>query len=162
MARPKKRKPRTRIPEAYREGEEEEPNKHWRRYFLDRLAETSNVTAAADFAGINPARAYKVRRDDTGFARAWYNALLEGYEHLELETLRRLREGTPADGPKFDIANALRLLTLHRDTVARERARVENSDEASVLASLNAKLDAMRRNEQAFLMAQRAKRRDAD
>ena len=42
------------------------------------------------------------------------------------------------------------MLTLHRETVARERTRLENSDEASVLASLNAKLEAMRQNEMAL------------
>lgn len=149
----KARTKRTKIAAAYRRGEKGKLDRHWRGFFLDHLAETSNVTAAADFAGVNPARAYKVRREDAGFARKWYAALLEGYEHLELETLRRLREGVPADGPKFDIANTLRLLTLHRDTVARERTQLENSDEASVLASLNAKLEAMRQNEMALQAA---------
>ena len=146
----KARTKRTKIADVYRRGEKNKLDRHWRGFFLDHLAETSNVTAAAHFAGVNPSRAYKVRREDAAFARKWYAALLEGYEHLELETLRRLREGVPADGPKFDIANALRLLTLHRESVARERARLENSDEASVLASLNAKLEAMRQNEMAL------------
>lgn len=141
---------RTKIPDAYRAGEKDDLDRHWRGFFLDKLAETSNVTAAADFAGVNPARAYKIRREEAEFARQWYGALLEGYGHLELETLRRLREGVPTDGPKFDIASALRLLALHRETVARERAMIENSDEASVLASLNAKLEAMRQNELAL------------
>ena len=118
----KARTKRTKIAAAYRRGEKGKLDRHWRGFFLDHLAETSNVTAAAHFAGVNPARAYKVRREDAAFARKWYAALLEGYEHLELETLQRLREGVPADGPKFDIANALRLLTLHRETVARERS----------------------------------------
>lgn len=151
MAKAKKgRAKRTKIAPIYREGEKEDLDRHWRGFFLDKLAETSNVTAAANFSGVNPSRAYKVRREEPEFARLWYAALLEGYEHLELETLRRLRFGVDADGPRFDIANAPRLLTLHRDTVARERARIENSDEASVLASLNAKLEAMRQNELAL------------
>ena len=108
----KARTKRTKIADVYRRGEKNKLDRHWRAFFLDHLAETSNVTAAAHFAGVNPSRAYKVRREDAAFARKWYAALLEGYEHLELETLRRLREGVPADGPKFDIANALRLLTL--------------------------------------------------
>ena len=144
---------RTKIAPIYRKGEKDKLDRHWRGFFLDKLAETSNISAAASFAGINPSRAYKVRREEPEFARQWYAALVEGYEHLELETLRRLREGVPADGPKFDIANALRLLVMHREMVARERARIENADEASVLASLNAKLEAMRRNEQALATA---------
>ncbi|MFA6218951.1 MAG: hypothetical protein WC692_04130 [Erythrobacter sp.] len=151
MVRIRKARPRqTKIPDRYREGEDKNLDKHWQTYFLDKLAETSSISAAALYSGANPSRAYKLRRKDPDFARKWYAALLEGYEHLELETLRRLREGTAADGPKFDIANALRLLTLHRETVARERARIGNSDEASVLASLNAKLEAMRQNEHAL------------
>lgn len=144
---------RTRISDRYREGETDDLDRHWRGFFLDRLAETSNVTEAADFARVNPSRAYKVRREEADFARQWYAALLEGYEHLEMETLHRLREGVAADGNKFDIANALRLLTLHRETVARERARAENRDEAIILASLNAKLEHMRRNETALIAA---------
>ena len=141
----------------FREGENGRVSTKWRSLFLDYLAETSNVTEAAKRCGANPSRAYKLRRTDPEFARQWRDALLEGYEHLELETLRRLREGVPPDGPKFDIANALRLLALHRETVARERARIENSDEASVLASLNRKLEAMRQNELALAGRKRAK-----
>ena len=37
--------------------------------------------------------------------------------------------------------------------MARERTQLENSDEASVLASLNAKLEAMRQNEMALQAA---------
>lgn len=138
------RRERVRIPDRYREGEDEKLNKHWQVFFLDKLAETSNVSQAAAEVGANPARAYRLRREDPEFARKWSAALLEGYEHLEMETLRRLREGVPADGPKFDIANALRLLTLHRETVAKEKARQGKRDKATVLAGLNAKLDRMR------------------
>lgn len=122
----------------------------WCGPFLAALAETSNVAASAAFAGIKKHKAYRLRRDRPEFARQWYAALAEGYEHLELETLQRLRHGIPADGPKFDIANALRLLAMHRDTVARERSHAGNWDEASVLASLNAKLESMRQNEMAL------------
>lgn len=158
----KSRAARTKIPAVYRTGEKADLDRHWRGFFLDHLAETSNVTAAAAFAGVNPARAYKVRRTEAEFARQWYTALREGYDHLELETLRRLREGVPADGPKFDIANALRLLALHRQTVAREREMFENADEASVLEALNAKLDSMRRNELAFAAALEAEAAEQD
>lgn len=131
----KARTKRTKIADVYRRGEKNKLDRHWRAFFLDHLAETSNVTAAAHFAGVNPSRAYKVRREDAAFARKWYAALLEGYEHLELETLRRLREGVPADGPKFDIANALRLLMRTR---LRERRQ---SDTLSLrIAALDPKV----------------------
>ena len=78
------------------------------------------------------------------FAPKWSAALLEGYEHLEMETLQRLRFGTPPGETKFDIANALRLLAAHREAAAKEKARQGKRDKATVLASLNAKLDRMR------------------
>lgn len=119
----------------------------WRHAFLDALAETSNVSEAARRADIPASRAYKARREESAFAEAWHDALLEGYAHLELETLHRLRSGTGREDNKFDIANALRLLMLHRETVARERASRSREDEDSVLASLNARIEAMRSRE---------------
>lgn len=123
---------------------EDNLNRHWRTLFLETLAEKSNVTEAARVSGANPARAYKLRRENAEFRAAWSAALLEGYEHLELETLQRLRFGTGPDDPKFDIPNALRLLTAHRETAAREKARQNKQDEAEVLASLKGKIDKMR------------------
>jgi len=130
-------------------GEKPDLNRHWRTLFLAVLAETSNVSAAAREAGVNPSRAYRVRREEADFRREWYAALLEGYEHLELETLYRLRMGTEAgkDDRKFDIANALRLLMLHRETVARERAQNGQQDEAAVLAAINQRLETIRARE---------------
>ena len=67
-----------------------------------------------------------------------------------MELLRRLRTGElkPVVGTKrtraFDNATALRLLTVHRETVARERAVRDNEDADAILASINAKLDRMR------------------
>ncbi len=140
---------RTKIRPEQKEGEKDKLDRHWRGLFLDTLADTSNVSEAARAAGVNPARAYKTRRLEPEFARLWYAALLEGYDHLEMETLHRLRMGTGKDDAKFDIANALRLLIAHRDSVARERARRDHEDEQSVLASLNAKLETMRQRQQA-------------
>lgn len=135
---------RTKIKRQLKEGEEGQLNRHWRGVFLDFLAETSNVSKAAEEAGVNASRAYKVRREEPEFAKQWRAALLEGYEHLELETLRRLREGTAADGPKFDIANALRLLVMHRETVARAQAEQRNVSAAEVRASIDRKVEAIR------------------
>jgi hypothetical protein len=78
-------------------------------------------------------------------------ALCEGYDHLEMETLHRLRTGElkPPTGAKksmrvFDNASALRLMAAHRETVARQRALREDESEEDILASLDAKLDRMR------------------
>lgn len=123
----------------------ENKSSRWRDAFLAALAETSNVTAASAAAQVHPSRAYKVRRFDPDFARHWRAALLEGYEHLETELLHRLRFGEARDAAvKFDNTAALRLLGLHRETVARERAMRENEDLPAVRASIQAKLAQLR------------------
>jgi hypothetical protein len=140
---------KTRIRPEQKVGEKANLNGHWRTLFLAVLAETSNVSEAARAAGINPSRAYRVRREEAEFRQCWYAALLEGYDHLELETLHRLRMGVEAgkEDRKFDIANSLRLLMLHRETVAHERALRGNQDEDAVLAAINKRLETMRERE---------------
>ena len=147
MAKPSRasRMPRTNTSAVPSDSLDDNPTAHWRRAFLAALAETSNVTAACAAAGVHPSRPYKLRRMEPDFAHAWRSALLEGYDNLEIEVLHRLRFGEPKDGEaKFDNANALRLLGLHRETVARERALRENEDLATVRASLQAKLAQLR------------------
>ena len=120
--------------------------RNWRRLFLDKLAETSNVSAAADAAGVHTDRVYRLRRNDPEFAADWKRSLIEGYEHLELETLFRLRNGIGKDDPKFDLANALRLLGMHRDTVAGAD-RKSDRNESEILASIDAKIERMQARE---------------
>lgn len=137
------RKKQSKITPAQREeGNEGQLHKHWRTYFLAALIETSNVTASAATAGVSPSRAYKVRREDPAFAAQWRTALHEGYENLEMELLGFLRSGNLER--KMDVAGAIRLLTLHRDEVARERAMADNRDEQEVLDSIDAMIDEMR------------------
>lgn len=145
----------TRIMPAYREGEREQLDRHWRGLFLDTLAETSNVSEAARRAGINPSRAYKVRREEAGFRAKWAAALAEGYAHLEMETLHRLRMGTDAgkDERKFDLANALRLLALHRQSVAQTAAQESDDAEEAILAILHSRIAAARAREAKRLAA---------
>ena len=119
----------------------------WRAPFLETLAETSNVAISAELAGISASLAYRVRRQDAAFASEWRKALVEGYEHLEMETLHRLRMGTPKDEPKFDIGAALRILALHRETIALERSGRPDRDEEAILASIDAKLARIRSRE---------------
>ena len=134
----------TKIKPQLKEGEDGPLNRHWRGVFLDFLAETSNVTEAAKKAGVSPSRAYKVRREEPEFAKLWRAALLEGYEHLEFETLRRLREGTTSSGPKFDITNALRLLVMHRESVTKAQSERYNVSAAEVRASIDRKVKNIR------------------
>lgn len=127
------------------------PFRTWSKTFLSNLASSSNVTQSAKLAGISTQTAYEARRTNTEFQRAWFQALCEGYDHLEMETLHRLRIGElkPAAGAKkgkrvFDNANALRLMAAHRQTVAGLKAEAGEEDEEDILASLDAKLEAMR------------------
>lgn len=120
----------------------------WRQVFLERLAETSNVAAAAETAGVSDSLAYRLRRNDASFANGWRAALLEGYEHLELETLHRLRTGTGKEDAKFDIANAMRILALHKDAVAGERDGQDTRNEEALFASIDAKLARFRAREE--------------
>ncbi|MDE8650800.1 hypothetical protein [Novosphingobium album (ex Liu et al. 2023)] len=134
--------------------------KDWRKTFLDELAATSNVAASARKAGIAPSTAYEARRQDPEFYRNWQEALCEGYDHLEMHLLQRLREGEvkPAAGARrgtrvFDNGTAFRLLTIHRETAARQRAILENRNADAILEGINAKLDRMR--ERALKLAKR-------
>lgn len=115
---------------------------HWRTHFLQELAVTSNVSASAALAGVSASRAYKARRENPEFAARWRAALHEGYEHLEMEVLAYLRGTQPER--KIDVANAIRLLAAHRETVARQRALEEDGDEQAVLDSIDAMIDQMR------------------
>ena len=137
---------RTKIKRQLKQGEEARINRHWRGLFLDLLAETSNVSDSARRAGINPSRAYKVRREEPEFARQWLAALAEGYAHLEMEVLRRLREGdnSAENNGKYDFANAIRLLNAHRETASQANADQNKVSAAEVRASIDRKVEAIR------------------
>lgn len=122
-------------------------DRHWRSRFLDTLATSSNVTRSAAAAGITLSRAYRLRRAEPEFARQWQAALNDGYLHLELELVRRLREGDfqTADGQKYDFANAIRLLVAHRGSGGGEPARERDVSAAEVRASIDRKIEDMRR-----------------
>lgn len=134
--------------------------RQWSKQFLAELAATSNVTAAARKAGISTTAAYEARRLNAEFNRAWSRALCEGYDHLEMELLHRLRNGEvkPATGTKrgvraFDNATAFRLLSAHREAAARQRAIRDNEDAEAIILSINAKLEKMRQRRLSALPA---------
>lgn len=133
--------------------------KIWSKPFLAELAASSNVTAAARKAGVSTSSAYDERRHNAEFNRAWQRALCEGYDNLEMELLRRLRDGEvkPASGAKrgvraFDNATAFRLLGAHREAAGRQRAVRTNEDAEAIVLQINAKLEKMRQRQ---LAAQR-------
>lgn len=127
------------------------PAPAWKRAFLEALGETSNVLRAAKIAGVPSATVYDARRRSREFAKGWQAALCEGYDNLEMELLGRLREGEirRAAGAKtgvrtFDNGTAFRLLTIHRENVAKEKARRANVSAAEVRASIERKVAALR------------------
>lgn len=127
------------------------PLPKWAKPFLAALAATSNVSAAARKAKAPISTVYDTRRHNADFNRAWQLALCEGYDHLEMELLYRLRTGEikRATGAKmgvrtFENAVALRQLAAHKDSVTRQRAIHDNQTAAEIAASINAKLDLMR------------------
>jgi hypothetical protein len=64
-----------------------------REAFLTALADTGIVSAAANIAGITRARAYQVRKHDSGFASAWEEAEEQAADALEAEAWRRAVDG---------------------------------------------------------------------
>ena len=142
MAQPDLAQPMTEHDEA-----KSPADRHWRSRFLEHLAATSNVSRSAELVGVSPARAYKLRRADPDFARQWVAALAESYLHLEMEIIRRLRDGDlkTGDSDKFDFASAIRLLAAHRDATARGQSQVRDVTAAEVRASIDRKIEDIRR-----------------
>ncbi len=129
-------------------GQEKRPriNSRWRDRFIERLAQSSNVSRSAEFAGVSNSYVYRARANEPEFAQRWLAALWEGYEHLEMEVLRRLREGDlqTDDATKYDFANAIRLLNAHRDNAARAQAEQRNVSAAEIRGSIDRKVEEIR------------------
>ncbi len=121
-------------------------NTRWREVFLEKLAETSNVSASAEWANVTTSQVYASRRGEPEFARKWMTALCEGYDNLEMELLYRLRTGNGKDeaGHKFEYGAALRLLAAHHESTAREKAARDNEDADKLIAEIDAQIDRMR------------------
>ncbi|MFY7744827.1 MAG: hypothetical protein ACOVQY_05350 [Erythrobacter sp.] len=123
------------------------PGRHWRTRFLETLAATSDIERAVAAARVTLARAYQTRRDEPEFARGWQAAIADGYLNLEMEVIRRLRDGDlqTENGDKFDFANAIRLLAAHRDGTGRGQSPVRDVSAAEVRASIDRKIEDIRR-----------------
>ena len=132
----------TSVPQVLPETPADPHSRPWRTCFFEALAETSNVVAAAAHAGVAARIAYRLRREDRGFAEQWQAALHEGYDNLEMELLGYLRNPQPRR--KMDVASALRLLAAHRATVERRRALEAEEDEQALLESIDRFIDDMR------------------
>lgn len=122
--------------------------------FLDHLAATCNVKAAAAAIGVNPGSVYALRRHDLSFVAEWDKALDHGYQLLETMLVghalaggagQEVDDGVPAFG-KVEVDSALRLLAARRNHgsersrrggPARHRATKAETD-AAILKKLGA------------------------
>lgn len=63
--------------------------RQWEKKFLDALADTCNVSAAAKAAGIRRSTAYEFRKNNPDFAAKWDEALEKATDELEAEARTR-------------------------------------------------------------------------
>lgn len=125
--------------------------------FLEDLAATCNVRAAAAAAGFSTTAIYRRRMHDPGFAAAWQAALEQGYARLETRlvelataSLRTIRIRGDRPPPVVSVADAMNLLKLHRASVRggppqRYDARARPPDIEKVRANILRKIAAVER-----------------
>lgn len=104
-----------------------------RQRFLEALAGSCNVTAAAAASGFTPSTAYKLRQADPAFAAAWQEALEIGYARLEMalleraiQTIETLGDDAPDAPPPvgaMTVTQAMDLMNKHRASVSGGRAK---------------------------------------
>jgi len=67
--------------------------KKWKKIFLDALANSGNIRAAADHAGVNRDTVYTHKEKDPKFAEAFASALENACDVMEAEAFRRAVHG---------------------------------------------------------------------
>ncbi|MFA7601482.1 MAG: hypothetical protein WCY29_00615 [Novosphingobium sp.] len=104
--------------------------------FLSRLAECGNVRASAAGCGLSPQSAYKLRRRDTLFARAWRAAVLLARDHSAQVLADRALDGVEEPifyrGEQVGVRRRYdaRLLLAHMarlDRLAEDAAAADNA-----------------------------------
>ncbi|WP_156442667.1 MULTISPECIES: hypothetical protein [unclassified Sphingomonas] len=98
-----------------------------RATFLDHLAATCNVSAAAEAARVCKTSVYQIRRRDADFAAQWEEALALGYQMVETRLIGHVLAGLTrvdrmderGDAPAIDFEAALKLLSQHRNATAK-------------------------------------------
>jgi hypothetical protein len=110
-----------------------------KRVFLETLRRTANVTRSAKAAGIAPNTAYRHRARYPQFDLAWTEALVHALDVLETTMLERalrynasLAEGVdpvdpgadPVKVEPFSNGDAMRLIKLHRESLAQRRIEI--------------------------------------
>ncbi len=121
--------------------------------FMERLAESANITLSAEAAGVSVETIRRWRRRVPAFAAAWQRALAEGYADLEARTLAQLRFGVTSERETSVTAEgalrtverrdapgaAVRLLQMHRAEATAIRA-VQQSGAAALSPQEHARL----------------------
>jgi hypothetical protein len=106
--------------------------------FLAALAETCNVTRAAERVGLSARGAYWRRARNAAFRAAWLEAIGTAYSRLELALLDRAFNGTEkiitrSDGSEDRMREypnhmGLSLLKMHRTSAAEAHAETPQED----------------------------------
>lgn len=101
--------------------------------FLALLAETCNVSFAAEQARVANSTVYARRAKDAAFRDGWARAIAQGYARLEMETLERAINGemrtivlpdkSIVERTEYNDRVALALLRMHRDTAGEPERR---------------------------------------
>lgn len=105
-----------------------------REQFLERLAETASVTAAATATKISRKTWYQHRNSDKDFAESWEAALDTGTDALEDEAVRRAHEGVLKPvfhggkqvGEIREYSDTLLMFSLKARRPEKYRERVDN------------------------------------
>jgi hypothetical protein len=135
-----------------------EASRNWtkekEREFLSLLAETCNVTRAAEAVGMSTRGAYKRRRRNAAFRAGWLEAISTAYRRLEFALLDRAFNGTEKiirrqDGSEermLEYPNhlGLSLLKMHRSTVVESEVDVPTEDLDEVRERLLRKLERLK------------------
>lgn len=117
-------------------------NRERRNKFLDALRQTGNVTAACEAAYVDRRTAYREKKSNAEFSRAWDEALEIAIEGMELEARRRAVEGRDEpvfgriakdrDGVvghirKYSDVLLIFLLKAHKPAIYRETVNLKHS-----------------------------------
>jgi hypothetical protein len=127
--------------------------------FLSVLADTCNVTRAAEETGVSISGAYKRRKENAAFRAGWLEAISVAYQRLELVLLDRAFNGTEKvirrrDGSEermLEYSNqlGLTLLKMHRDTAVEAAPENEPENIDEIRERLFNKLERLRKREEA-------------
>lgn len=114
-----------------------------REVFLTELAASCNIRRASAAAAMGQTSAYRLRRRDPEFAKAWQAALEIGYERLETALVRRALEAVGEISidalderaeliEKMPVDQAIHVLRFHRDSVKQGYPRTRRSQQRHV------------------------------